>query len=432
MDRFQASVGAVDISPPHALPTAGFGRTEPASGIKEPLEINAMLLRQGDTAVALISIDVLFVGEELRKAAELALKPLPPECILFGASHTHFAPATERLLPSLGPIDESYLEDVKAKLTALLHQLQTEVPVDAELRHSSAEASHSVNRRKKCRFWPRKRPFPHLRFNYYALAPNEAGVRDETVHVVGVYPLDETGPSAEPLSVLWSYTCHPVSQPYLDSVSADYPGVVRNHLRQAYADEMPCLFLQGFTGDIRPNVIGDTSSPRAKLTELLFGTKPFGTFTPEGWEDWSSSLARCVKGALRPNAGEKAGVSLSGKLSASSFELPVASLQDQEVDRPDAHFQRVSIGDELDIVAVSAEAVLDIRKLIPDRPGRVMAVGYTDHCFGYLPTSEIHRQGGYEAGEFRQAFSLPGEFIPELDAVVGQGFQKLFETRAET
>ena len=44
-------------------------------------------------------------------------------------------------------------------------------------------------------------------------------------------------------------------------ISADYPGAVRRALRERFG-EIPCVFAQGFCGDIRPNI---TASQRARL-----------------------------------------------------------------------------------------------------------------------------------------------------------------------
>lgn len=48
----------------------------------------------------------------------------------------------------------------------------------------------------------------------------------------------------------------------------------------------------------------------------------------------------------------------------------------------------------------------------------MIAVGYVDSVLGYLPTSRVLAEGGYEAGEFCSALGLQGEFHPDVEGTV--------------
>src|SRR5829696_483180 len=87
---------------PVGLPLAGFLRRAqrglPCEVQHDPLEINAAAFRDGDKAALLIAIDTLIAGPDLTAAADaLAQECFGPGTVaLVAASHTHFAPATER------------------------------------------------------------------------------------------------------------------------------------------------------------------------------------------------------------------------------------------------------------------------------------------------------------------------------------------------
>ena len=88
--------------------------------------------------------------------------------------------------------------------------------------------------------------------------------------------------------------------------------------------------------------------------------------------------------------------------------------------------QVVGIGDELEILALSAEASVGWERIldeaIPAPPGRIrLHAGYLGALYGYLPTPTQVAEGGYEVEGFQPLFGLSGRFKPaEIGpAVVG-------------
>jgi hypothetical protein len=51
-------------------------------------------------------------------------------------------------------------------------------------------------------------------------------------------------------------------------------------------------------------------------------------------------------------------------------------------------------------------------------PASVIPVGCVGDVFGYLPTSEMVPQGGYEAQGFLPRFGLGGSFTSDVGAIV--------------
>jgi hypothetical protein len=102
--------------------------------------------------------------------------------------------------------------------------------------------------------------------------------------------------------------------------------------------------------------------------------------------------------------------------------------------------QVVRVGDELEIVALSAEPSVEWERIlgeaIPVSPGRIrLHGGYLGALFGYLPTAAQVPEGGYEVEGFQPLFGLSGRFLPERigPAVVGcvrRAFEDLGHTEA--
>jgi len=91
--EFKAGAAKRVITPDPLLPVSGgVGTPEPATEKRGDLWTRALVFEQGNTRVALVSIDNLgwpaYWGDKTRKL----VPEIPPENILIGATHTHSAP----------------------------------------------------------------------------------------------------------------------------------------------------------------------------------------------------------------------------------------------------------------------------------------------------------------------------------------------------
>src|SRR6185295_10965514 len=84
---------------------------------------------------------------------------------------------------------------------------------------------------------------------------NPNGPADDTVLIARVS--DETG---RPLAAIVNYACHPTTLAWENTlISPDYVGALREVVERTAG--MPCIFLQGASGDIGPRegFVGDTA-----------------------------------------------------------------------------------------------------------------------------------------------------------------------------
>lgn len=81
------------ITPDPLLPVSGgMGPTRPATQARGDLTARAIVLRRGETSVAVVSLDLLGFPAVLGDRVRAKVEGIPPENILIGATHTHSAP----------------------------------------------------------------------------------------------------------------------------------------------------------------------------------------------------------------------------------------------------------------------------------------------------------------------------------------------------
>ncbi len=412
------TAGSIDITPQRPLPLAGrIERSGPSEGVHDPLELNALLLRAGSTTVAMLTADLLFVTEPLKEQILAGVRqhvPLDEASLLFAASHTHNAPSVDPSKPRLGAADAEYVDFVARRGVELLRRLATEEATPCRLDYRSGMADHAINRRR----WGWRIAVRHLPHRAVLRAPNPAGPRDETLHLLVFSDRRD-----RPLALVWSYACHPVGFPAKTKVSADFPGVVRRALRAAVGAEVPVLFLQGFAGDVRPRELGPQRSLTRRLTELAVGPL-FAPFSYAQYADWANSLADRVVGVLR--TAERTSHPLAP--TCDQVRIMLSKVMTGAPAGRSITFQRLSFSPALHIMAMSAEPVAQYGRALRalSRDG-VLPVGYIDTVFGYLPTASMLGERGYEDSGFMEAFGLKGRFSSELEEVVLEAWRRLYD-----
>jgi hypothetical protein len=404
---------------------AGYAsRTAPVATILDPIEISAVLLECAGARCLILGFDLMIVGSKLQDMifANLAGHGFTPGEIVLLASHTHFAPATDQACARLGIPEKQFVSDVAEAAEGLVLRMLQQKPSEITLEISRDRLNHSINRR---RYWP----FPTLgrtygfRLTSVSMAPDPQGPTDERATVLLLRRADD----GEAIGVIWHYTCHPTAVIPDNVVSSDYPGAVRRALRKQFG-EIPCVFVQGFCGDIRPNM--RRSEPRTSVRDRLrrvfravVSGPSFPTPAAGEWTRWSEDLAAKVVAIALAAPGQGAS---PAKLAVGSASIPLSEFfAGSAPDKPLAA-QTVSLGDVLELVALSAEVTVEwqdiIDREIPVRNGRIrLYAGYLGALFGYLPTATQIREGGYEVEGFQPLFGLSGHFNPEkiTPAVIG-------------
>lgn len=412
--KLLARAASCDVTPrDRPVRLAGYAsRKDPVSTILDPIEISVLLLEHSGSRCLLFSFDLMIVGSELQGLVLSKLQRMgfrPDEVVLL-ASHTHSAPATDQACERLGIPNIEFVNDVADAAENLVQQIRRQQPSEVSLNVFQGRLNHSINRRL---YWP----FPTFGRTYgfrlasTSFAPNPSGPTNEGATVALLRKADD----GQPLGVLWHYTCHPTAVVPENVISADYPGAVRRALRERFG-EIPCVFLQGFCGDIRPNI---TASHKVGLPERLrriirtIASGPmFASPSAEDWMRWSLSLATRVCDIAQ---GSPAKRFLPTSLQSGSAKIQLGAFFNGSVPDKPLAAQVVRIGGELEIVALSAEACVEWERIldeaVPIPAGRIrLYAGYLGPLFGYLPTASQIPEGGYEVEGFQPLFGLSGRF----------------------
>jgi hypothetical protein len=220
MGGLHAGTGKVDITPKLGVEMIGyFNRPDGARGVHDPLMARALVLDDGVTRLALVSVELLWLRRaavEAIRAAVAARCPIAAANVFIFCTHTHGGPAPHRLDSWDFPLYERIAD-------AVVTAYERRQP--AQLGAGFGQLfGYSINRR-----WL-NRPV------------------DPAVGVVRVDRADGT-----PLAVVSHFACHAVVMGYDNLlISGDYPGYASRLLEQELGHGVIALFAQGGAGDINP------------------------------------------------------------------------------------------------------------------------------------------------------------------------------------
>lgn len=240
--RLVAGVGETDITPPVGTPLIAELRVRPATGIRTPLNVKALLLSDGDTTLGIAALDLF--GLDRGAADQMRLKAaqrlhVPAECVLLTCSHTRGGPATTTIVG--GPdADAAFLEVIETRLLDAFDQAR------ANMQPAALGVGRAV--------------LPHLVYNHRLLTRNFKAVSAW----MGVPPnevLEPEGPADPlfsvlvvrdgrgfPLCLAWNFAAD--NRFAADErISGDLPALVQQELDRRLKRQVPVLYLPGCAGN---------------------------------------------------------------------------------------------------------------------------------------------------------------------------------------
>lgn len=398
------AVSKVDITPRKPIPMCGWElRVDPYTKVASPLEANAILLEHDGNFQVYITIDVLFSTDKIKNHLLHEINAngihIEEKDLLVIASHTHFAPNVDEEKPILGAITPEYLEFVNGQLSVLVNQLAGLELKACSIKAGQAMVDGNVNRRRVVRTFRGIYAFVHSKID---IGPNYGGPRNERLSTF------EFMVENKAVAMLWNYACHPTNFHEFESISSDFIGDLRTEYQQS--NNVPVLFLQGFTGNIRAN-----TTPKGSFWDDLFGRKKtFDWLTKERYEAWISILSKGLNKALK-NAKEVSTIDFN----ASRNEMPLTAIMTTSSEKK-LGFQKNQFAEGYPIISMSAEPVSEYFELISKtiHSKQWIPVGYMDTVFGYLPINKMIPEGGYEVQGFFRPFSIEGAYKNQVQEPV--------------
>lgn len=367
--NLKAAVAQADITPDNVA--AGIdivGHRRIVRGVRDPLKAGVLLLDDGETKVAIITLDLIYAYEPMLRGIRAIVERetgIPGSNVMVAASHTHSAPFCDK--------EDAFVQSVIERIGAAAREARERYRT-VSVGYGEDTVSFPIHRRK-------------VIDGRAIIRMNPEGPNDPRVKVLRF----DDGESLTPMAVLMHATCHPCcftwgdkgSQPYPDGypwMSADFPGEARAFVEQVYGGETNALFLQGCAGDIRPNLPGYPYRCADEADIQWCGRDLGGAVI--------RSLAKSVtreelrkRETFYPIRVASEVVELSGK------EAPVP-----------AELMAIKVGPFLFLTMPGEPGVeygFKLEAAIADR-AIPLVVGYANGRLGYIATADSYEVGGYE------------------------------------
>ncbi len=385
------------ITPPHPLFMEGYSsRDMPFEKVESELYVKAMVLedREGRRAVMITSDLIGFsaaVAEPICERIRLKLG-LKREQILLNSSHIHTGPMLS-LQPT--PLRAGMTEADMQRTIAYTRSLQNTIVELAEKAASKLEPADLRWGHGVVHFVMNRREWTSTGVK---LGANPRGLADRTVPI---HRID--GADGKPRAILFGAAVHNTTlRPQHNRICGDYAGYAQAYVEQQYKG-VQAMFMLGCAGDADPYPHGSYDLAREHGASL------------------GKEVCRVLEAKLQPVRGPL-------RVALAQVDLPLQEFPPREQlvkraavkkgldawtaqrmleildrgDKPPRHYrcpQAVwQFGQDLTLVALSGEVVVDYVPLLETAlgPNRLWIAAYCNDVFGYLPSANVLRIGGYE------------------------------------
>jgi len=404
----QAGFARVDITPPFGTMLTGYFALRVSDGIKDPIELNALALRQGEETAVIITGDFMYMTEAADTPIRLLIEEkcgIPADHIILQAIHQHTSttPFTPGITDPLYDewLRRKYCDVVKMALDDLTEaklsvaQKETAKPVSFVRRYKDKNGNSVTNPKKP-------------------IDPDELtpiGKADNTVRLV---KFEREG--AKDIALV-GFATHP------DTVggnqfSADWPGFVRRFTEKDL--DVHCILVNGCQGDTNHHdpMVAPTKDPAKKYAYTQVIGRTIADAAVALWNE----TAPCEEGLLTCAVEQQLlrtrcdGIERMEECKAivrrfeETGEWPEGFLMADK-----AVCRRISRLDNLSLFIKAPVSVIGL--------GNIVIAGYPGEAFtqyadilretyselfilsacnangaqGYFPTAEAFRSGGYEA-----------------------------------
>jgi hypothetical protein len=408
LGKLSAGIARSLINPPLGSDLTGYGsRTSGCTGIHDDLHAKALVLSDGQTKAAIVTLDLL--GLDGRQVAQIradasARTGIPAGNILIGASHTHTGPATQKLR-ACGVPNDAYVAELLQRIALTIEEAAGHMR-PAEFGCTVGEARIGVNRRHRA-------PDGSIQ-----MAPNLTGTTDPAVAVWCFRTIE-----GRPIAVLFNHPCHAVVIGDLLEISADWPGAAQRAIEAGAGGQ--AMFLQGCCGNINPrerfsweavDKLGGEVADAVKA--VLPGIAP----TSDAEIAVASEVVE-LRYQPPPSREELEHVIADSEATLASYDPKFTVVSKNlahayrdwamtilsEGGKPSVSFEvfRLSIGGS-NIVSLPGEVFVEYALNINAISPSTMVSAYSNGNIGYVPTRSAFAEKGYEVD---CAYKLYGEYM---------------------
>jgi neutral ceramidase len=415
---WQAGFAAVKITPEGPVAMAGYAsRNKPSEGVVADLyaKVLALVDINGERAVwittDLIGLRAAVTEEIFRHVMERT--GLERRQLLINSSHTHTGPAIAdsdesaySIAPDAARRTRAYRQMLQDRIVAAVEQALARVqPV--ELSYGSGVVPFVMSRRE----------FTSDRG--VILGVNPRGAADRTMPLLKI-----ASPDGALRAVVFGAAVHNTTLTGDEyRITGDYAGFAQEYVQKQLPD-VQAMFVQGFAGDANPYPRGTLDLARqhgetlGKEVMRVLGTKLTPVRGPLNlqFDHVDIPLANDLSRREIEKMTERGSPSWKSWMAARMLEvLDKGGRLPSHYRAPIAVWQ---FGQNLTLVALSGEVVVDYAHLIENAVGpmQLWLSAYNNDVFGYLPSTRVLAEGGYETRGV--SHGGPGLFSPKAQDVV--------------
>lgn len=401
------------------------GMTVVSTGVLDDLYSTAVVLDDGETKVALVGNDIIYMEAPL--AADIRARitdqtGISGENVLLNASHTHSGPNICVISPYA--IDMEYREWLIQQIADTVARADADLE-PASLAIGEAEGQFAINRRK-------------VVDGVSSMLPNYEATVDNRARVLRFDRLDGSA-----IAIIFSVACHGTGFDYRGNdplIGGDYISPAKDEIERSFAQEGApvAVFLTGCGGNIRPRVL----------------TPDGGRFHPCTAAE-IAALGRGA-GAVAVRAARECHMAVGYPFAVAREQLPLPFQDPPTIEELRAYranprrtryhpwadrlIEKLENGEELPrtvdmevqvlrlggvcIVAMGGEVFVEIglaieRELQENHEVQMaLTLGYSNSEVGYVCTASAYPEGGSEPADFYRWFWYPASFRPETEDYV--------------
>ncbi|MBL7697789.1 MAG: neutral/alkaline non-lysosomal ceramidase N-terminal domain-containing protein [Chitinophagaceae bacterium] len=406
---FRAAVVKINISPDKPKQLLGYN-ARLSTGIHDSIYHRIALIDDGKSQFVIVSTEICLISPtEYDRVASSVQKKLKisPANFWWACTHTHSAPEVGP--PGFGevflgnrykhPIDTAYSNFIETSIINGIVEARKNL-VPARLAKGWGFAQANINRRG-------------IDVNGRAsLGLNPEGPVDRRIGLIRLEKAD-----GSPMALLANYPVHgTVLGPPFVEVSGDAPGIVSQYVEQKTGAVV--LFINGAAGNLAPiySVYPTPQSGHLGEFRVLLGDR---IIAANEKILTSTDAIKIKSGILNVNIKAKDSLNITKELkqytstkeNKSIIHLPVRYLK---------------LSDDLVLWSAPIELFCEVSNFIRDQSPfpYTFYYGYTNGWFGYMPTEDAWKNGGYEV-DVVNPFSPVAEY--ELKNAVTSQLQSLKE-----
>jgi len=401
--ELKIGTGSADVTPDlkkMRVTTGGYGKFLgwAAKSVHDPILAKALVFESGGEKIALVSVDLVEVSNEMREEVINRLKAgeFNDDNVFLCATHTHSGPgAVENIIVAdlaFGPYSKKVVNLLSEGIVKAIKE------ADANSRPASVKIAQAqapgLTRNRRVDYYD----YGTRRFGK-PYDPATEPITDDTLTVVRI-----DGADGKPFALLVHFATHGTTLgPNPTILSADWPGVMRREIEAKYPDAN-VIYINGAQGDQAPDM---AQIPDDVAAMEIFGKRVADAALPLV-EKAAAMNAEPLKSKIEwidtKYAAKAEGIQFPQWLTRLWFrKMPMSAIRLGDL---------ILLGAPLEAISIIGQTTRDAAQGAGYK--YPLFVGMMNQHYMYVTTPQEYRKGGYEAGNTMYGEMEAGYIIGEL------------------